>query len=285
MKKIIKKIALFSLLIFGLSAFTIEEVNTNTPQTAVNIEPCYMENTRFQVGEQLVYKLFYNWNFVWLSAGEVTFNVNEVDGQYHLSAVGRTYSSYEWFFKVRDYYDTYVDKQSLLPTTSIKNVNEGKYKLYNKVEFNQDEHIAVANRGKTADQTKRKEYKVDECMHDVLSVIYYARNIKFDEMETGQSFPIKIFLDKETHALNVKYKGKESRKKIKGYGKFNTIKFSPEVVAGEVFKEDDQMNVWVSDDQNCIPLLIESPVSVGSVKAVLKSHNGLKYDLDAYLGK
>ncbi len=275
------KIIVLTCLTAMFTAFTPATVNEPEWNPQVTVEPCYMVNSAFQVGEEIVYKLYYNWNFVWLSAGEVTFRVGEQDGQFHLSAEGRTYSSYEWFFKVRDYYETFVDKFSLLPTVSIRDVNEGKYTLYEKVVFDQDKNMATSDRGKTKETTQRKEYNVDECMHDMLSVIYYARNIEYNEFEAGQAFPVKIFMDKKVYPLQVKYKGKESDKKIKGQGKFNTIKFSPEVIAGEVFDEDTQMDVWVSDDENRIPLLIESPVSVGSVKAVLKSHSGLRYDLDA----
>jgi hypothetical protein len=45
------------------------------------------------------------------------------------------------------------------------------------------------------------------------------------------------------------------------------------------------MTVWVGDDENRIPVMIESPVSVGSVKVVLKSYKGLKYDFTAKVGK
>lgn len=245
------------------------------------VEPCQMENNTFQSGEEITYKLFYNWNFVWLAAGEVTFRVRDVGSQYHLSAVGRTYKSYEWFYRVRDYYDTYVDKETLLPSISIRNIHEGGYRLYDKVTFDRKRRVAIGLRGKTRDQATVTEYPVDRCIHDMLSIVYYARNLDFDQMRTGSEFPIKIFLDKETYPLQVKYLGKEDRKKVKGQGRFQTHVFSPQVIAGEVFKEDAQMKVWVSADQNKVPLLIESPVSVGSVKAVLKSYKGLKYEFDA----
>ena len=100
-------------------------------------------------------------------------------------------------------------------------------------------------------------------------------------MEVGQHIPIKIFMDKEIWPLKIQYRGREDRTKVKGQGRFKTIKFGPEVIEGYVFKKDTQMNVWVSDDQNKIPLLIESPLSVGSIKAVLKSYKGLKYEFTA----
>jgi hypothetical protein len=242
---------------------------------------CTTENNTFQGGEEITYKLYYNWNFVWLSAGEVTFRVRDLGNQYHLSAIGRTYKSYEWFYKVRDYYDTYVDKETLLPTTSIRNIQEGGYRLYDKVTFDRNRKVAVGLRGKTREEAKVTEYDVDHCIHDMLSIIYYSRNIEFNELSPGSEFPVQVFLDKETYPLKVKYLGEEEKTKVKGQGRFQTHVFSPQVIEGEVFKADDQMKVWVSADRNKVPLLIESPVSVGSVKAVLKSYKGLKYEFDA----
>ena len=294
MKKINKpsNFLLYAILIFSMMAFTnpvttVDSTEILTPPSTTiessqkTVEPCFMENRTFQGGEELTYKLYYNWNFVWLAAGEVTFKVNDMGGQYHIAVTGKTYKSYEWFFKVRDYYDTYIDKNSLLPKTSIRNVHEGKYKLYDEVIFDQENKIASSLRGDTRADATKKEYDVKECMHDMLSVIYYARNIDFENYNPGEEFPVKIFMDKEVWPLNVKYKGKKNRKKIKRLGRFNTIKFSPQVVSGRVFKEGEEMMVYVSDDQNRIPLLIESPVSVGSVKAVLKNYKGLKYNMTA----
>jgi hypothetical protein len=284
----IKK-TIYSLLIFSIMAFTIPP--TETDSTSHNlpvieaeqdiIEPCFMENKTFQGGEEITYKLYYNWGIMWLSAGEVTFKVNDMGSQYHVAVAGRTYKSYEWFFKVRDYYDTYIDKNSLLPKTAIRDVSEGKYKLYDKITFDQENKKASSLRGKTREVATKKEYNVGECMHDVISVIYYSRNIDFESYNEGEEFPVKIFMDKEVWPLDVKYKGKESRKKVKGKGRFDTIKFSPQVVSGRVFKEGEEMMVYVSDDKNRIPLLIESPVSVGSIKAVLKSYKGLKHEMTA----
>ena len=244
-----------------------------------------MENNTFQGGEEITYKLSYNWNFVWLSAGEVTFRVRDLGDQYHISVVGRTYKSYEWFYKVRDYYDTYVDKETLLPNTSIRNIHEGGYRLYDKVTFDRDRNKAVGLRGKTREVAKVAEFDIDNCIHDMLSIVYYARNIKYDDLDSGAEFPIRVFLDNKIYPLNVKYFGKEENKKIKGQGRFKTHLFSPQLIAGEIFKENDQMKVWVSADQNKIPLMIESPVSVGSVKATLKSYKNLKYDFEAKVKK
>ena len=241
---------------------------------------CQIDNNAFQVGEEITYKVYYNLNFIWIPAGEVVFKVDETGSQYHLSATGSTYSSYEWFFKVRDRYDTYVDKKTLLPSLSIRDVNEGKYTLYDKVTFNQSKGSAYGVRGRSKENIKeRNNFEVDPCMHDILSIVYFSRNIDFDQMQVNDNIPIEIFMDKEEWPLKVTYMGTESNKKVKGGDRYNTYLFSPETIAGSVFNDGDRMKVWVSQDANRLPVLIESPVSVGSVMVVLKDYKGLRHEL------
>lgn len=243
----------------------------------VNHDECFTENKSFGQGEKVVYKVFYNWNFVWLAAGEVTFEVSESESEYRIAATGRTYPSYEWFFKVRDYYYTFIDKETLLPHTFIRDVEEGNYTLYDKVHFDQAAQQGTSKRGKTKESAKLQTFEFDNCIHDMLSLIYKLRNLDYENLEVGQSIPVKMFLDMETYELDIKMKGRKGKKWVKGLGNFDTFQISPELIAGEVFNEDAQMNIWVSDDQNKVPLIIESPVSVGSVKAVLKEYHGLKH--------
>lgn len=279
-KKINRLVALFAVVcLLGSFRYASTQADSNNAY----VEPCAIENQTFLPGEKLTYKLYYNWGVIWLPAGEADFEVKQEGSQYHLSATGKTYSSYEWFFKVRDYYDTYVDTNTLLPTVSIRDVHEGGYKLYDRVEFDQENGIATSHRGDYEHDARPTAYGVSSCMHDILSILYFTRNVNFNEMNMGSTFPISIFMDKEEWPISVKFNGAVDNKKIKGLGKFNTLKFSPGVIAGTVFKEDTQMDVYVSNDNNRIPLLIESPVSVGSVKAVLKNYSGLKYDLSAKL--
>lgn len=244
-------------------------------------EFCEMENNTFEAGEEIVYKIYYNWNFMWLSAGEVTFRVYDNGAEYHLAARGRTYKSYEWFFKVRDNYDSYIDKNTLLPSVSVRDVHEGNYQRYDKTSFDQSDYKATSLRGRTRADATSEEFSLAGCTHDILSILYYMRNLDFDNMQQGDEIPIKIFFDRETFPLQVKYLGTERNTKVKGLGRFRTHKFSPQLITGEVFKEGDEMSVYVTQDDNKIPVLIESPVSVGSVKVVLKSHSGLKFESDA----
>jgi len=249
------------------------------PMAAPDI--CATDNNVFLSGEKIVYKLYYNWNFVWLSAGEVTFQVNDLKDQYHIMVRGQTYPSYEWFYKVDNKYESYLSKETLLPEIHIKDVQEGSYRRFDRTVFDQIDHKAVSSRGVRRDELKDKYMDLGECMHDLISIVYYARNLDPNVMRKGQEIPIKILMDQEIYPLSLKYLGQEERKKVKGVGHFDTHVFSPQLIAGEVFKEGDEMKIYVSNDQNKLPVLIESPVTVGSVKAVLKTYQGLKYPMIA----
>jgi hypothetical protein len=246
------------------------------------IDMCQMYNNTWQHDEVLTYKIYYNWNFVWLSAGEVTMRVKDEGTQYHITADGDTYNSYEWFFEVHDRYQSWVDKNTLLPNYSERSVHEGGYKIFEKVSYNQTgKHMQVWRAKKRGDPETKTEHPVNHCAHDVLSIMYALRNIDFQRQGYGAKVPFQIFMDQEEFPLYFKYNGQFNQKKIHGIGKFKVMEFEPTLISGSVFQENAKMKVWVGDDENRIPLMIESPVSVGSVKVVLKSYSGLKYPLSS----
>lgn len=272
----IKPIALF--LGLSLTAFTPQ----NPTIQGSGPEPCANTNTTFQNGEKITYKIYYNLNFVWVPAGEVVFRIFDEGNQWHYQAIGSTYPSYEWFFSVRDEYNSWVDKNTLLPNYSERSVNEGNYHIFEKISFNQrDRKMTVWRSKKKGESETKTEHTVQDCVHDVLSSLYNLRNVDFASQQPGYALPFRIFMDKEEYPLKMKYMGKDAKKKVYGMGKYDTMKFQPDVIAGEVFKDGTKMTVWVSDDKNRIPLLIETPVSVGSVKMVIKEYWGLKYDFTA----
>ncbi len=277
---ILSLLSVLALTWMSFSPFLPKPPQTTSDSASYNA--CAIENTTFQDGEVLVYKLFYNMNFVWIPAGEVVFRVKDQGDVFYLSANGKTYPSYEWFFKVDDKYECYVDKATLLPRLSIRDVHEGNYTVFDQMVFNQQNYTIQSSRGPSrTDIRQRNTYELDRCMHDILSIIYYMRNLDFASYHNGQKIAIEIFMDGEAWPLQVQFLGKRPNKKIHGLGRFDAIHFRPETIAGEVFSEGAHMNIWVSDDANKVPLLIESPVSVGSIKAVLKEYKGLRHPLSA----
>ncbi len=280
--RIVKWLAITLLLPAGLLivALTASGFMRFTPPEIMMPEPsfnhCHIINVTFQAGEELVYKVYYNWNFVWLSAGEVVFTVTDLGQHYHLVAVGRTFRTYEWFFKVRDRYESIIDKKTLLPVEHIRDVHEGSFTLYDHLRFDQKAGRVTSFRGKTKDVAVMREFEVDQCVHDMVSILYFVRNIDPAYFARQREVPVSIFLDNRVYNLMVRHRGTE-RISLRRGSEVSTMKYSPELIAGDVFSEGAEMIVYTTDDLNRIPVMIESPVSVGSVKAVLQSHRGLKY--------
>jgi hypothetical protein len=233
---------------------------------------CGIKNTAFQNGEVVTMKVFYSALGAYVGAGEATFTttIERYNGKpvYHCVGDGKSYSFFDGFFKVRDRYESYIDTATMLPYKFIRNVDEGGYKKYNNVTFNQAAATATSTNG---------VYKVSNCIQDVVSAVYYCRNINFDSYKVGDKIPFDMFLDDEVFHMYIRYMGKE---KIKTrYGKFNAIRFKPLLIKGTIFEGGEKMNAWVSDDPNHLLLRVESPISVGSIKVDMMGYKNLRYPL------
>ncbi len=238
---------------------------------------CGISNTAFKAGEVVTMKVYYNALGAYIGAGEATFTtrLERYNGKpvYHFIGEGKSYSFFDNFFKVRDRYESYVDTTTLLPYKFIRNVDEGGHKIYNNVSFNQTTNTATSTNG---------VFKISDCMQDVVSAMYYARNIKFEKYKPGDKIPFDMFLDDEVYHLYIRYIGKE---KIKTrYGKFHAIKFKPLLVKGTMFSGGENMTAWVSDDPNKLLLRVESPISVGNVKVDMMGYSNLRYPLTSLIG-
>lgn len=241
---------------------------------------CEMENQVFIPGERITYSLYYNLSALWIKAGELTFYAYDYGSYYHIEAHGRTVSTFEWFYKVNDVYTCDIDKTTMKPLRTSRDIQEGNYIKKSRTQYDHDAGIIHSHYGKSEDKMKELVMKMDDCMHDVLSVIYYARNLDYAAIPENTDIPVNVFLDDTNYKLGFKYMGAE-RKKIKNLGKYDTLVLRPRVADGHAFEDGTEMTVWITDDGNKLPLLIESPVSVGSVKAVLESYDNLRYPISA----
>ena len=239
-------------------------------------ESCRVRNTTFKSGEEITMRVYYTTLGMYVGAGEARFttNLERYNGKpvYHCVGTGTTYPFFDNFFKVRDRYETYIDTATMLPVKFIRNVDEGGYKIYNNVTFNHRGGTAVSTNG---------VFKITNCIQDVISSTYYARNIDFSKYKPGDKIPFDMFLDDEIYHLYMKYEGKENIKTK--YGKFHAIKFKPLLIKGSIFQGGENMNVWVSDDKNRVLLRAESPISVGSIKVDMMAYRNLRYPLSSLM--
>jgi hypothetical protein len=119
--------------------------------------------------------------------------------------------------------------------------------------------------------------------YDIASSIFYVRNIDFSDAKAGDEYPINIYLDNKIYELSFKYAGKEIIKS--DIGKVKCIKLIPKVVVDRVFGDEEAMTIWVSDDENKIPIRVKADLKVGSVKVDLTSYSGLKNTFSSKLKK
>ncbi len=229
----------------------------------------------FEDGEKLKFRLSYS-NF--LTAGFATMNVKKEikNGKdaFHITGKGKTTGMISWFFKVKDKYETHFFKDTNLPYYFKRKVNEGGYIKDKEIVFYQDENnaLVIDNKRKT-----KKNYETPGDVQDLLSALYYMRNQDISDFTIGKEIVLKIFMDEETIDMKLRFLGRETIKTT--FGKIKAAKFRPIVQAGRVFKEKESVTVWVSDDENKIPLRIKASLSVGSLRADLYSYKGLVNDL------
>jgi hypothetical protein len=237
---------------------------------------CGVRNTSFKSGEEITMKVYYTTLGMYVGAGEARFttSLTKFNGNpvYHCVGTGNSYSFFDNFYRVRDRYETYIDTATMLPVKFIRNVDEGGSKIYNNISFNHKTRTAVSTNG---------VFKVTPCIQDVISSVYYARNIDFSKYKPGDKIPFDMFLDDEIFHLYLRYEGKENIKTK--YGKFRAIKFKPLLIKGTIFEGGEKMNVWVSDDPNHILLRAESPISVGTIKVDMMGYRNLRYPLSSLI--
>ncbi|TYB78906.1 DUF3108 domain-containing protein [Bizionia myxarmorum] len=213
----------------------------------------------------------------WMKAGEATLAVNESNYKgkpvYHVVGKGWTTGAVSWFFKVQDRYESYFDKQLNIPYKFIRDINEGGHTKNIEIEFDQKNNKALVHNlkhnTKTSFDTKPK-------IQDMVSTFYYLRNnLDIDNLKVNDEVEVNMFFDEENYGFKLRYLGTEVI--TTSFGKVNTLKFRPYVMAGRVFKEEESLTLWVSNDKNRIPLRIKADLAVGSLRADLNAFKGLKH--------
>lgn len=229
-----------------------------------------VKNTPFKAGEKLTYRMHYGA----MDAGEATIELKEtnktINGRRLLHAVGKgkTINSFDWFFKVRDRYESYIDNQGVFPWIFIRRVYEGGFEINQDYTFYQ--HKKKANLGD-------KKVGVPANVQDMISAFYYARTLNYDNAKKGDEFEITCLVDGEVWPLKIKYKGRETVKLRNG--KYKALKFVPVIQEGRIWKSEEDLTVWISDDANKIPLMAKTKILVGSIKMELTKSEGLKSTL------
>ena len=239
---------------------------------------CGVSNHSFSDGETAMYKIYYSLAGVYLEAGQVNFKCTKTalgkKQTFHITASGKTIPFYDHLYKVRDQYETFIDTASLLSYQFTRSVSEGGTSKYENITFDRDAHTAITGTG---------VYEVPDCTQDVLGSLYYIRNISVDKLKPGDKIDFELLLDGQLHKSYIRYMGKEIISTR--YGKFHAIKIRPLLIKGTMFEEGEKMTVWVSDDDNHIPVRIQSSIKIGNVKADLMEFSNLRWPFTSLISR
>lgn len=206
---------------------------------------------------------------------------------FHCAAFGRTTRFFDWFFTVREDFQSWFTYDGLSPRRFTRDTKEGKYVAKNTYVYRwgglAGDHIAAdiytSSRG-----DRSMDLPLDKCTYDLPALFYLARNMDFDKVETGIKYPMTFAIDDDVYNVYFIMKGRETVK-VKGLGTVRTIKFAAKLLSGNVFTGEEDLDIWISDDENRIPVLFEAPILVGTASGRLKDYSGLKHPFSSLVSK
>jgi hypothetical protein len=226
----------------------------------------------FQTGEWFKFRVHYGL----INAGYATLEVQDgvINNKKVYHVIGKGYSTgmSRFFFKVDDLYESYFDKATGNPYKYVRKIDEGGYTKNQEGFFNQaSDRVLVKDYGNNTEKT----YVISNNTQDIVSTFYYLRNYpSIDKLKVGESIAIDMFLDEEITKFKLKFIGREDIETK--FGVVPTLIFRPLVQSGRVFKEQEALTVWISADDNKVPVRIQANLTVGSIKADLDGFKGLK---------
>lgn len=226
----------------------------------------------FKIGEKLNYSLKYGF----FTAATANLRVEETDKvfeghpAYHIVVDAKTAGAFDVFYKVRNRYETFVDQNTLLPYYYAENRHEASYKHKDNVTFDRGNNTITAAKG---------VYPFKGKVFDFLSAYYFSRGIDISHIHIGERFDLQYFLEDGVHTLSITYVGKEVVDS--DIGKFNCLKFNPTIIPGRVFRKDSKLYLWITDDNNRIPVKAHVELIVGSLSMEITGANNLKYPLNS----
>jgi hypothetical protein len=238
----------------------------------------------FKSGEKLHYKVSYNWEFVWVDAGKVVFEVDSIQYKnlpaYQFKSYGRSLSTYDWIFKVRDNFQSVANAQSLQPYHFKRNTQEGGYTVNNSLDFNYTDNQVISFTENSQHPASIDTLAIEGLMLDLQTAVYYARTLDYKAMRIGEKIPFRVIMDGEIFDMYGRYLGVET---IENYDRkiYRCHKFSALLIDGTIFTGGEDLFVWLTDDKNHIPILVEAKIMVGSVKAYFTKGENIFHPMEA----
>lgn len=266
-----------------LSAVTIAVSARAEGGNCIPVRSVEPEELAFQAGEKLDFVLRYSWGIINSEVGNgyVMLDTVRVGGKkcFHTRVFGKTAKFFDNFFRCREDFHSWFTCDRLQPVRFTRNTEEGDYKARNEYTYLWDAPSPYidAQVYTTSTGDKPMQIPLKDCTFDLPALFFFARNIDMARVEQDVRYPMTFAIDDEVFDVYFVYRGK-CTKKVKGFGKVPCMKFGAMLLKGQVFS-GDEMTVYITDDDNRLPILFEAPLRVGDVYGRMTAASGLKYDM------
>lgn len=239
----------------------------------------------YHPGEILSYRVSYKAKmFPNTEVGSVEILTSEatLNGQqlYKVEGIGRTLPTYRWFFNLEDTYTVWIDPNTLRPVRFESNLHEGDYTFQSTYVYDWNKSEAHTRWRRRQSPFEQKVIALTPQSMDAISLFFKLRTDSADSFHPGEPQVLQMVLQDTIRHLQYRYLGRET-KKIRNMGRYRALKFECQLGTTEGFSFTDGtiFTIWISDDDNKIPLYIESPVKIGSINAYISGYKGLKYPI------
>jgi hypothetical protein len=240
----------------------------------------------FKPGEYARYGAYYNWHFIWFQSGEVEFHADTLQYKqqkaWHLKATGKSFKAYDLLFSVRDTFETYSNFKTFNPIYSNRILNHAKENSVHQYWFDYSSGVITTRIKQDKNPIYNSTIRVQNNTYDLLATAYNFRKFDFNKLFVGQKVPYWMIIDKEVANLFFRYLGKENVKTRNGQV-YRCHKVSVYLLQGDFFPEGEYMKIWFTDDQNHLPVQVETEILIGTVKALLLDTKSIKYPLTSQI--
>jgi len=242
------------------------------------------QNNAFQSGEKLTFTASYNMSGLMTDLAQVTMETSEVKTKnatlLRLKCAATTYKKWDNFFKIRDLYESYVNPNTVTPYLYKREINEGGYYKFVKYNYNyKTKSVKTLIKKKTKNTEsgywdQKNTIKINSGTRDIVSTIYHLRRLDIHKASPGASDTFTVLFDNEENKFSFTYLSKETINT--SIGRKECYKLSINAVGSDVLKGSKSNLLWLTADENKIPVYAKFKVAVGSGELKIKSATGLK---------
>ncbi len=237
----------------------------------------------YEAGEHLGYAVHYTWGMINTDVGFATVDLDTLRFNglkaFQVLVYGKTVRWYDRIFRVREDFRSWFTADGLVPLKFSRDTREGKYVARNRFNYIWDAPEPYIDVDAYSSHSGQRSLTVplDHCTFDLPALFFMARNMDFDSVVPEERYPMTFAIDDDVYNVYFILKDRENLK-IRGLGTVKTIKFAAKLLAGTVFTGEEDMMIWVTDDDNRIPVYFEAPILVGVASGKLTEYSGLKHE-------